>query len=103
MRVCWMPPAPPTSDRPTCTTPGSVKPTCHTWPPVGIVSSSSRLTTCDRPAFCTSTSGASPVTVMLSSMEPTFISPFTVAVALAVSVMPSRRNVLKPCSVNVTV
>jgi hypothetical protein len=40
---------------------------------------------------------------MVSCSDPTAISALTVAVKFAGSVMPSRRNVLKPASVNVTV
>jgi len=36
-------------------------------------------------------------------MVPTFISPFTIAVNPVVNSMPSRLNVRKPGSVNVTV
>jgi hypothetical protein len=53
--------------------------------------------------FCTSTVGASPVTVIVSSSEPTRRSLFTVAVNAAVSWIPSRRTVLNPASENVTV
>ena len=65
------------------------------------MSSSDR--TCCRFALCTSTTGLSPVTVIVSSSEPTRRSAFTVAVNDPVSSMPSRFTVLKPASVNVTV
>ena len=52
--------------------------------------------------LCTSTSGASPVTVTVSWSAPTFMSPLTVATVLACSVMPSRLKVLKPWRENVT-
>ena len=53
-------------------------------------------------ADCTSTTGAWPETVMVSSTEPSFISASTVAVNDPVRSMPSRLNVLKPGSVKVT-
>ena len=60
------------------------------------------MTVCRR-MLCTSTIGDSPVTVTVSSSAPTFSSASTVAVNVPVSSMPSRRTVLKPVSVNVTV
>ena len=50
-----------------------------------------------------STNGAAPETVTVSSSPPTFNSAFTVAVNAAGNSRPSRFNVLKPASVNVTV
>ena len=82
--------------------PGSVAPMFHICRPLGRLSRRSRLTTCCWTELWTSTSGASPVTVIVSSSAPTFISPFTVATVLACSVTPSRLNVLKPCSEKVT-
>ena len=52
---------------------------------------------------CVSTIGDSPVTVMVSSSVPTFMSALTCAVKSEVSSMPSRFTVPKPGSVNVTV
>ena len=52
--------------------------------------------------FCTSTVGAWPDTVIVSSTAPTRRSAFTVAANEADSSMPSRLTVLKPVSVNVT-
>jgi hypothetical protein len=49
-----------------------------------------------------STSGTSPVTVIVSLSAPTCISPFTVAVKPDGSSMPSRLKTLKPARVNVT-
>jgi hypothetical protein len=49
-----------------------------------------------------STSGAAPLTVMVSSSAPTCMSAFTVAVKPLVSCTPSLRNTLKPDKVNVT-
>ena len=53
-------------------------------------------------ALCTSTTGASPVTVIVSSSTPTRISAFTDAVKFASISIPSRRVVVKPGSVKVT-
>jgi len=53
--------------------------------------------------FCVSTSGAAPLTVMVSSREPTAMSALTVAVTPEVSAIPSRLTTLKPVSVKVTV
>ena len=50
-----------------------------------------------------STTGVSPVTVMDSSRAPTCISALMVAAKDPVSSTPSRRTVLNPVSVNVTV
>ena len=59
--------------------------------------------TISRFAFCTSTTGDSPVTVTVSSSAPTFISAATVSVTEPASSMPSRLTVLNPGSVKVTV
>ena len=56
-----------------------------------------------RLALCTSTTGVSPVTVIVSASVPTLRSALMVAVNEPVSSMPSRLKVLKPCSVKVTV
>jgi len=53
--------------------------------------------------LCVSTSGDAPLTVMVSSSAPTFSSTLMGAIKPAASSMPSRRNALKPVSVNVTV
>ena len=50
-----------------------------------------------------STTGASPETVIVSSMAPTFISALTVAVKFAARTRPSFLTVWKPVSVKVTV
>jgi hypothetical protein len=52
--------------------------------------------------FWTSTTGDSPDTVTVSSIAPTRISALTGTVVSAGTMMPSRLNVLKPGSVNVT-
>ena len=61
---------------------------------------SSDITSC-RVALCTSTTGDSPVTVIVSSSPPTRMSTGIVSVWLPVSSMPSRFTVLNPGSVNV--
>jgi hypothetical protein len=50
-----------------------------------------------------STTGVSPVTVMVSARVPTFNSPLTLALNEPVSSIPSRLTVVKPGSENVTV
>ena len=70
--------------------------------PVGIASTTSLETTFWTVALCTSTSGVSPVTVMVSARVPTFISAVTLATNEPDSSMPSRRKVWNPGSVNVT-
>ena len=51
--------------------------------------------------FCVSTIGAWPVTVIVSSSDPTVISALTVDANPELTWTPSRLNVLKPTSVNV--
>src|SRR4051812_1295001 len=53
-------------------------------------------------AFCTSTTGVSPVTVIVSSRPPTFISAAIVSVWVPESSTLSRLTVLKPGNVNVS-
>ena len=53
--------------------------------------------------FWRSTTGACSKTVTVSSTDPTFISALTVATNDVVNSMPSRRKVLNPGSVNLTV
>ena len=53
-------------------------------------------------ALCTSTMGVSPVSVIVSSIPPSFRSAFTVATKFPDSSMPSRFTTLKPASSNVT-
>ena len=69
---------------------------------LGRVSSASFDTTVCWRTFWVSTSGLSPVTVIVSSSEPTRSSAFTVAVNPEVSTIPSRLKVVNPGSVNVT-
>jgi hypothetical protein len=52
--------------------------------------------------LCTSMSGASPVTVSVSSSAPTCISAFTVALNDPLNSIPSRFTVEKPASEKVT-
>ena len=61
------------------------------------------LMTCWLRVLVTSTTGASPLTVIVSATPPTFRSAFTVAMKLPVSSIPSRLTVANPDSVNVTV
>jgi len=56
----------------------------------------------DADALCTSTTGVWPLTVIVSSRAPTFISASIFAVKSPESSRPSRLNVLNPASVNVT-
>jgi hypothetical protein len=56
-----------------------------------------------RSALCRSTTGDSPVTVMVSSSEPTRMSALTLAVAEPESSTPSRETVLNPDNTNRTV
>ena len=65
--------------------------------------STSVFSVISRLALCTSTTGDSPVTVMVSVTAPTLSSTLTVAVNEPVSSMPSRLNVLNPGSVKVAV
>ena len=62
----------------------------------------SRSMTRSRLVFCTSTSGVSPVTVIVSSSAPTRRSASIFAVNDPDSTMPSRFTVLKPGRVNAT-
>ena len=59
------------------------------------------MTRC-RVVLWTSTTGVSPLTVMVSAIEPTRKSALTVATNVPVSSMPSRLTVEKPGSVKVT-
>ena len=84
-------------------TPGMSTPTDITdLVPTGIASTISRVITFCWTTFCTSTVGAAPDTVIVSSSAPTRRSAFTVAVNDAVNVTPSRLTTLNPLSVNVT-
>ena len=78
-------------------------PTAWMLRPVGIASSTSRVITVRVVMFCTSTTGDSAETVIVSSSAPTFRSALIVAVKSDVSSMPSRLTTLKPGSVKVTV
>ena len=70
---------------------------------VGVMSSTSRVSTDVWATLRTSTIGLDPVTVIVSSTPPAFNSTFTDAENPAFSVMPSRRTTEKPCRVKVTV
>jgi hypothetical protein len=71
--------------------------------PVGTASSSSRDITSRRELVCTSTTGVSPVTVMLSATEPIRISTLIGAVKFVSKMMPARTMAENPANVNVTV
>jgi hypothetical protein len=87
--------------------PATVIPGMIDWMPTtfreeGIAARAPLSMICCVRALCTSTIGDSPVTVIVSSSEPTFRSRFTVATKFPDSSMPSRLSVVKPCSVAVT-
>jgi hypothetical protein len=69
----------------------------------GSACRTSWLTTSWVREFWMSTTGEAPVTVTVSSTDPTAIEAFTVAENAPSSTMPSRFTVLKPGRVNVTV
>ncbi len=83
-------------------TPADSTPIDITLRDTGSVSIASREIVCVREACCTSTCGAWPETVTVSSSAPTFISVFTVAMKSAGKSMRSRTTVLNPASVKVT-
>jgi hypothetical protein len=62
----------------------------------------SRVITCVRDACVTSTCGASPDTVTVSSSAPTFMSALTVTTTADGKSIPSRTTVLKPTRVKVS-
>ena len=93
---------PPTSRPAPPDTPGVSEAKAENVLAVGRVSRSSRdKTLCDR-TFCVSTTGLAPLTVIVSSTDPTDSSTFTAAVKPVVNSIPSRLTVEKPGSVNVT-
>ena len=100
-RFCMLE-VPPTSGR-ARRAPDISAPSVGTLRPVGTASSTARLSTTCCTALWTSTVGVPPVTVMLSSSEPTRMSALICAVKLAGSSRPSRTTVLKPGSEKVTV
>jgi hypothetical protein len=69
----------------------------------GSVSSISFVSKVLDVALRVSTSGAAPVTVIVSSTAPTCIETLTFAVNAAGNSIPSRLTTLKPGNVNVTV
>ena len=69
---------------------------------VGNASSTARSTTCVRWAFCTSTSGVWPDTVMFSSSEPTRSSTLIGTLVFPGSSTASRTSVENPASENVS-
>ena len=93
---------PPTS-RWFAVTPGIVVPTVANDRAVGSASSASFASCFRSELLCTSTTGASPDTVMVSETAPTVRDALTGATNPAEISMPSRRTALKPVSVKVTV
>ena len=88
--------------------PGVVTPGMRTAAPwmlraAGSTSSTSRVNTVCFVTLCTSTSGVTPDTVIVSSSVPTLMSALTVAVKFPVNSMPSRFTDAKPASAKVTV
>jgi hypothetical protein len=69
----------------------------------GIAATMSALSTVSFCALWTSTTGVSPVTVIVSSSAPTRMSIGIVSVVVPLSSMPSRLTRLKPVSLNVSV
>ena len=67
-----------------------------------MLSITSFVTTFCTEALCTSTSGVSPVTVIVSATAPTFISPLIDTVDEPVTSIWSRLSVLNPGRVKVT-
>jgi len=72
-------------------------------PAIGSASSVLRVIVVCCWTFWTSTTGAAPETVTVSSTVPTRSSAFTVAVNPVVNSMPSRLNVPKPVNLKLTV
>ena len=70
---------------------------------VGSASMTSRCSTSVRAALCTSTTGAAPETVTVSSSAPTDSAPLSVTLVDAWTWMPSWMKVEKPGSDIVTV
>ena len=101
------PSAPPTSwlARPPVVrvTPGMRTPRLNMLRPVGSASACARVTTVWRVVDCRSTTGGSPVTVIVSDTLPTFMSALRVRLNDPLNSTPSRLTVLKPVSANVTV
>ena len=83
-------------------TPGDSTPIDMTLRETGSVSMTSRVMTCVLDACVTSTCGACPDTVTVSSSAPTFKSAFTVTTTADGRSIPSRTTVLNPVRENVT-
>ncbi len=71
--------------------------------PLGSASSSLLFSVSCLRMLVVSTTGAAPLTVIVSDREPTCIATLTVAVKPVPSTMPSRLMVENPSSANVTV
>ena len=102
MLYCCMPLLPPTSIRPV-TIPGTMPAMTHGFRPVGTASSSSRSMLVWTVALRTSTTGASPVTVTVSSTPEIPIEAFTSRVRATLTRTPSCTTVWKPERAKVTV
>ena len=99
---CCTPAVPPTSGL--CTfTPGIRSAYDHMLRPVGIASCVSRVMTSMRCTCCTSTTGVSPETVMVSSTEPTDITASMGRATSAPRMSWSRTSVPNPGRVKTTV
>ena len=82
--------------------PGTSDPTDWMFRALGIESMRSRVITCCRAVFWTSTTGDSPDTVTVSSSAPTRRSALSGTVVSAGTMMLSRLNVLNPVRVKTT-
>ena len=102
MPYCCMPLLPPTSIA-VVTIPGTRPAMTHGFRPVGTASNSSRSMFVWTVALRTSTTGASPVTVTVSSTPERAISPLTVRVRATLTRTPSCTTVWKPESAKVIV
>ena len=101
--MCELPSAPPTSRRPLKATEGISAAMFANDFPVGMIPNTSAVSARLWEALWTSTTGASPLTVMVSFKPPTARSALTVAVKFANTSTFVRTTVVKPASVNDTV
>ena len=101
IRDCCTPEVPPTSGLRTLT-PGTSRAYDHMLRPVGIASWVSRVMTSTRCTCCTSTTGVSPETVIVSSTEPTDITALIGSATSAPRMSWSRTSVPNPGRVKVT-
>ena len=99
----WCSPAVPPTSFWLLNTPTVMMPSVDQFFEVGMLWITSSDTTCRRITFWVSTTGLSPVTVIVSSRLPTRSSALTLAVKAADSSMPSRRTGVNPTRVKITV